>query len=393
MEIKFHHYVLVVLLSTPILVAGLYFLARFNGLFKRYIRNELVRKNLAVWMISICFILAITPTSPEFARNLMAKTVVKYYLIQIAAVTGMVLFVFNVTNAIAELKWVKDASFRKRMGIIMTTIIICTIITGFPVNYFANKGSFNKVEYTLLFNFYTGCITGLIYVTMNYVDLDRQKKLNEKELELSKLQALKTKAELDALHSKINPHFLYNALNSIADLSITDGKKARYMSVALADLFRYSINYNNSNFSTLKDELVMAQTYLDIEKIRFEDRLTYEVSTTDECSHFLVPRFILQPVVENAVKHALKATGKETRISVNAEMEGDKMVMKVCDNGPAFPAEFSPGYGLKSVFDKLELLFPGNFEVKMINEPEKCFEISILKPVKDESAIQSYNRG
>jgi sensor histidine kinase YesM len=69
---------------------------------------------------------------------------------------------------------------------------------------------------------------------MNYVALAGQKKLNEKEHELSKLHALKTKAELDALHSKINPHFLYNALNSIADLSITDGKKARKMTIALS---------------------------------------------------------------------------------------------------------------------------------------------------------------
>ena len=83
---------------------------------------------------------------------------------------------------------------------------------------------------------------------------------------------------MDALHSKVNPHFLYNALNSIADLSITDGKKARKMTIALADLFRYSINYSNNNYSTIKEEVEMAEVYLQIEKIRFEDKLNYSYS-------------------------------------------------------------------------------------------------------------------
>src|SRR4029079_2217329 len=138
---------------------------------------------------------------------------------------------------------------------------------------------------------------------MVYVNIERKRKLSEKELELSKLQALKTKAELDTLHSKVNPHFLYNALNSIADLSITDGKKARKMTIALADLFRYSINYSNNNFTTVKEELEMTEIYLQIEKIRFEDQLRYHISADDSLYHYLVPRFVLQPLVENAVKH------------------------------------------------------------------------------------------
>src|SRR4029079_17675148 len=129
---------------------------------------------------------------------------------------------------------------------------------------------------------------------MVYVNIERKRKLSEKELELSKLQALKTKAELDALHSKINPHFLYNALNSIADLSVTDGKKARKMTIALADLFRYSINYSNNNFSSVKDEVEMANVYLQIEKIRFEDKLNYTLKIGEGLEHYLVPRFVLQ---------------------------------------------------------------------------------------------------
>src|SRR5437762_4384157 len=213
------------------------------------------------------------------------------------------------------------------MAIILGTIIACTMLMSIPINYIGNiyfgegKASFANIQLSLLFSFYTGCMVGLVYITMTYIDLDRKRKLNEKDLEVSKLQALKNKAELDALYSKINPHFLYNALNSIADLSITDGKKARKMTIALADLFRYSINYSNHNYSTVKEEVEMAEVYLQIEKIRFEDQLNYSTQVDKELNHFLVPRFVLQPVVENAVKHGLKATGKMTEINIEVRKE------------------------------------------------------------------------
>jgi len=222
---------------------------------------------------------------------------------------------------------------------------------------------------------------------MSYVNLERQRKLDEKELELSKLHALKTKAELDALHSKINPHFLYNALNSIADLSITDGKKARKMTIALADLFRYSINYSNHNYTTIKDEVEMAEVYMQIEKVRFEDQLTYSVNVEPELNHFMVPRFVLQPIVENAVKHGLKATGRMTEIKIEVMRDEDGMLMIVKDNGPAFPDELSPGYGVKSIYDKLDLLFPGNYEIHFSNQPQKQVTIHIHKLMKDEPAV------
>src|SRR6185436_14531445 len=195
----------------------------------------------------------------------------------------------------------------------------------------------------LVWAYFNSVCTGLIYTAVNYVELDRKRKLNEKELEVTKLMALKTKAELDALHSKINPHFLYNALNSIADLAITDGKKARKMTIALADLFRYSINSSDHNYSTIKEEVEMTEVYLEIEKIRFEDQLNYSIHSDKDVSHYLVPRFLLQPVVENAVKHGLKATGKMTEINITVKNASDGLNITVADNGPSFPDELIPG--------------------------------------------------
>jgi two-component system LytT family sensor kinase len=155
----------------------------------------------------------------------------------------------------------------------------------------------------------------------------------------------------------------------------------------LADLFRYSINYSNNNYSTVRDEVEMANVYLQIEKIRFEDKLNYSLQVEEGLDHFLVPRFVLQPLVENAVKHGLKATGQLTQINLQVKRSGDGLVMNVADTGPLFPAELNPGYGVKSVYDKLDLLFPGNYEMHFSNEPVKQVSVYIHKMVKDESAI------
>jgi two-component system, LytTR family, sensor kinase len=384
---KFEQLIVLVLFSSLMLVAGLYLLANYNRLFRSYIKSRLLRQNLVVWMIGLCLIFSLTPTNPEFYQNFSTNKLPTYFLIQSIAITAMVLFVFNITWFVSELSWLKKLSFRKRMGIILSTIISCTMLIGIPINYLGNHGSFKNIEFSFLFNFYTGCITGLIYITMSYLDIERQKKLNEKELELSRLRELKAKAELDALHSKINPHFLYNALNSIADLSVTDGKKARKMTIALSDLFRYSINYSNNNYSTVRDEVEMANVYLQIEKIRFEDKLSYSLRVDEELSHYLVPRFVLQPLVENAVKHGLKATGQMTEISIEVKKSNNGLVLNITDTGPDFPTELNPGYGVKSVYDKLDLLFPGNYEMYFSNHPVKQVSLYIHKLAKDESAI------
>jgi len=389
---QFEFLVILVLFSTVMLLASMYLLAKFNRLFKRSIKSEFLRSNLVVWMIAICIITALAPTTPDFYAAFTRNNLKILYPFLCLAATVDSIFIFNISWLVVRYLNRKKLSFKKRMGIILFTIIVCCMLTSVPLNYLGNKylgdgASFKNLHVSMLFYFYTGCMIGLVYITMSYVDLERKRKLNEKELEVSRLQELKTKAELDALHSKINPHFLYNALNSIADLAVTDGKRARKMTIALADLFRYSINYSDHNYSTIREEVEMAEVYLEIEKIRFEDQLNYTVELDKNVNHYLVPRFLLQPVVENAVKHGLKTTGKMTEINITVKNGRDGLQIIVADNGPAFPDELIPGYGVKSMYDKLDLLFPGNYEIHFINQPEKKVTMNIHKLMINEPAI------
>ncbi len=378
--------VLIIVSATLTLALAIYLLSKFNRLFLR-VRNAWLRKNMAVMLVGCCFMFSMSLVSSEIYMKAMQQGWMHAFLTQMWQSVLIILFVFNFVWFVRLIPGVNSLAFVPHHLVIILSIIVGALIIYTVVHYVGNDFAFKDLRMTLIFAFYNALATGLIYTAVNYVDLDRKRKLNEKELEVARLTVLKTKAELDALHSKVNPHFLYNALNSIADLAVTDGRKARKMTIALADLFRYSINYSQNNYSTVKDELEMTEVYLQIEKIRFEDQLNYRVELADNPRHYLIPRFLLQPLAENAVKHGLKVTGEMTEIVIQvAEMENGIRIV-VADNGPAFPDELVPGYGVKSVFDKMDLLFPGQYEIRFSNTPCKRVEIDIYKLIKHEPTL------
>lgn len=379
--------ILLIVCSTIFLGAAIYLLSVYKRLFRR-IKNLWLRRNLVVLSIALLMMTALLGIqSPELIAKGGSGGFWGIILKQLGQSAIIVFFVFNTVWLVSSIPSIKKMSFIRHHAVIIFSIVVSAILVYAAINYIDNGMKFINLHATLIYAYINSLATGFIYTAVNYVELDRKRKLNEKELEVTRLTALKTKAELEALHSKINPHFLYNALNSIADLSVTDGKKARKMTIALADLFRFSINYSNNNFSTVKEEVEMAEVYLQIEKIRFEDQLNYSINVDPELNHYLIPRFILQPIVENAVKHGLKATGKMTEIVLEIKRKDGGLVMNIMDNGPVFPDELNPGYGVKSVFDKLDLLFPGNYELHFSNEPQKQVSIFLKKLMKNEKPV------
>lgn len=202
-------------------------------------------------------------------------------------------------------------------------------------------------------------------------------KISQQELEVLKLKQLKTQAELQTLQSKINPHFLYNALNSIAGLIPEDAEKAEDMTLKLSKLFRYSINSQQENFATVKEEIEVVNTYFDIEKIRFGDRINFISHADDSVLNKHIPRFLIQPLVENALKHGLADKMSNARLDVNILNNDSRLILTVSDNGSPFPDELNAGYGLQSTFDKLTLLYQDDYEIQFINTPEKFIRISL----------------
>jgi two-component system, LytTR family, sensor kinase len=222
-------------------------------------------------------------------------------------------------------------------------------------------------------------VTPLILVNLFYYWLtrerDRSLKISEQEYELIQLQDLKMKAELAALQAKINPHFLYNSLNSIASLVHENPERAEDMVINLSKFYRYSTGRSEDYFDTLSNEIEMIKTYLAIEQVRFGDRLQYVIDILPALSEIKIPRFLIQPLVENSIKHGIAQVPDKGLIQISVAMQDDWIELNVHDNGPAFPDHVAAGYGLKSISDKLRLLCGNSASILLLNEPQKIVKL------------------
>jgi len=214
-----------------------------------------------------------------------------------------------------------------------------------------------------------------------YQEYERTKISNivrEKEFEIVKQKELKYSAELNALQARINPHFLYNALNSLAALAKIDAERTEKMALSLSKLFRFTLNREENMLSTIGQEIEVAELYLEIEKHRYEERLEYHIIADEKLKERKVPRLLIQPLVENAVKHGIsKITGKGI-IKIKVYEQNDDLFIEIWDNGPEFPEGLLSGYGLQNTYDKLTLVYKRPYEIKFINRPEKYLQI-VLK--------------
>ena len=232
----------------------------------------------------------------------------------------------------------------------------------------------NDYKYNLVIVFIAG--TSMMLFQNQKISL--QEKINLKELDLIKIKQLKTQAELQTIQAKINPHFLYNSLNSIACLVHVDAYKAEAMIVNLSRLFRYSMNASQENFSTVHQEVEILETYLAIEKIRFGDRIKFIVHADSAILNNQIPRFLIQPLVENAFKHGLNNTTENGVLEVRIAQKDQNLEISIADNGTDFPEQLELGYGLQSTYDKLNLLYSNDYQLQLFNNPSK--QIKIILP-------------
>jgi LytS/YehU family sensor histidine kinase len=159
------------------------------------------------------------------------------------------------------------------------------------------------------------------------------------------------------------------------------------MVVLLAKFFRYSTSVKSQHFHTISEELEMVTTYLEVEKVRFDERLTYTITYTEEgLGQYLIPRFLLQPLAENAIKHGIAKIADNGIISIQISREGDLLKIVIHDNGPLFPEHITSSYGLQSTSDKLRMLCGEEARLEIRNLPFK--HIKIITRLMQEPQLQ-----
>ncbi len=210
-----------------------------------------------------------------------------------------------------------------------------------------------------------------------YMAIQSENIIRKKDLELAQMNELQKQAELQSLRAKINPHFLYNALNSIASLATTDAQKTEQMALALSDFFKYAINRDQNQLNTISEELNATRTYLEIEKVRFGDRLNFEIECPLELLEIQIPQLLIQPLVENAIKHGLSKITENGIIQVTVSKNENLMTIRICDNGPAFPDEPLTGFGIRNTQERISLLYGEKGSINWVNAEAKYIEIRL----------------
>jgi len=212
--------------------------------------------------------------------------------------------------------------------------------------------------------------------------------LRHREQELVELAAT---AQLAALRAQINPHFLFNSLNSIAQLIRADPDRAEACVERLAEMFRYVLRYGEKDFVPLAEELEMARAYLDIERARFGDRLRVETHVDPPSLQHLIPNLILQPLVENAVRHGLSRKRGGGTVRIDARLADGCLELSVGDDGLGMPDTalervYEHGIGLRNLRDRLERLYGPAHLPQITSAPGSGTRVRLRLPVRPAEA-------
>jgi two-component system, LytTR family, sensor kinase len=204
---------------------------------------------------------------------------------------------------------------------------------------------------------------------------------HEKTLRENELKNLVTQAELKSLKFQINPHFIFNSLNSMSALTTIDPTKARSMILKLAEFLRFALVNNDRQKNKLSEELNNIKLYLEIEKIRFEDKFDFVEDVSLESRDELVPNMILQPLFENAIKHAVYESLEKVTLKFQSSIQNEFLNISLENNCDSSNINRSgSGIGLKNISDRLQLIYGLNNLMK-VEKSENIFKVNLYIPL------------
>jgi two-component system LytT family sensor kinase len=277
--------------------------------------------------------------------------------------------------------------FASVINVILTgslTVFVWLFLSRFLVRAIVTE----KIDYdlfwhaVLVFRATAGVLIFFVIILVYYLFLSASR-LAEKASRQAQLETQLREGELKMLRAQINPHFLFNSLNSISSLTVTDPLKAREMIVKLSDFMRYSLSSRNEQPVTLQNEMESLRLYLEIEKIRFGERLVIEEEISPECLQALMPGMLLQPLYENAVKHGVYESTEKVIIKTSAIKSDDLVVISITNNidPEAVVTRKGAGIGLKNVSSRLELFFGTKADLT-VNRKEDSFNVVVRFPCR-----------
>lgn len=267
----------------------------------------------------------------------------------------------------------------------------------FPLSFGANLWRLLSLHLVTEVIFYWALVGG--YYAVDYYGRyrERERDAARLELEASRLEAGLAQANLQALRMQLHPHFLFNTLNAVSTLALKgDRQRVVRMLNRLSDLLRLTLD-TTEQVLPLRRELEILERYLDIEQVRFGERLIVRMDVAPEALDALVPTLLLQPVVENAVRHGVARQAGPGRVDIAARPRGGRLEIEITDTGPGFPpgaadgeagreprgnSRGAGGVGLSNVRARLEQLYPGQHRLELGDAPGGGARVVVAIPLR-----------
>ena len=264
-------------------------------------------------------------------------------------------------------------------------ISFTTLYWFFAPSFLERYASFwQYLQSSFLGSFYLGLLIYgvIIFGSQAYL---RNKNYAEQERKNSLLEAQLIEAQLQALKMQLQPHFLFNTLNSISSLVNKNPLQAQTMIAKLGDFLRMTLDFNKNQMVLLSEELNFLRSYLEIEQIRFSEKLQVIFNVDENVTNAVVPHLVLQPIVENSVKHGISQITEGGKIEIIAQKSADKLILQVKDNGRnQTQSNISKGNrktGLANVKARLQRLYGDDFSFEMNSEIDKGTIVTITIPL------------
>jgi two-component system LytT family sensor kinase len=281
------------------------------------------------------------------------------------------------------LTWLMHASVAVSVNVVSSAWTAGIILLLNPYATSPAPGPFVQVWFG---HFYSGLLSSLMLysgVLASGQILESRTRLARQQTETARLNEQLSKAQLNALRRQIEPHFLFNSLNSIAGLVRDKQNDAAVTMIArLSDFLRRVVEDSNRQLVPLAEEMDCSERYLQIQKVRFAERLQLSVEVPDNLRSAQVPSLLLQPMVENAVKHGISKRAQGGAIRISASRNGGILTLRVYNDGPTFPleAQATSGVGMANVRTRLHSLYGDAFRLSVQNQEPDGVEVAVSVP-------------
>ncbi len=360
-----------------------------------YVKEFLLHKSRVIWVVTFLIFLIISFFSATdfYVDYLMRGQKVSFFVELAWKLTWWMPWCF-LLPVIFKIKEKFPVRPKKLASGLLVNLLLCIPVISFKITVFfvlslplrtAVTPTFflHSFQSVIFAHYHLDFVVYLCIMVFKY-GLDYYIHAQEQEIHAHQLEAQLANARLQVLHMQLQPHFFFNTLHNISALIHIDVDRADQMITRLCDLLRVTFEQSTVHKVPLAEEKEFIENYLLIARMRFEDRLEIELNFAEYTLHYLVPVLILQPLVENAIKHAVAPYSKKRFIRVFSDLNDNNLVLEIEDNGPGIEiskkSAMNKGVGLSNTIERLDQLYKNNYKLELINRSEGGLIVKLVLP-------------